>query len=125
MRTWPGFFFEYSINSAKFLYGASLRTTRMIGVREAPLVDRLAIPDFAVLGGPGLGPHPVQFQFLGQRGAEAEFDESFEDVPDGLGLPLIAYQPSVLHVVPERGARRPSTSPCACWRRSCLGSVRR
>ena len=35
MRTWPGLFFEYSINSAKFLYGASLRTTSMVGVREA------------------------------------------------------------------------------------------
>ena len=30
-------FFEYSMNSAKFLYGASLRTTRMVGVREAVL----------------------------------------------------------------------------------------
>ena len=35
MRNWPGFFFEYSINSAKFLYGALLRTTSMLGVREA------------------------------------------------------------------------------------------
>ena len=34
MRTWPGFFFEYSINSAKLRYGASLRTTSMLGVRE-------------------------------------------------------------------------------------------
>jgi hypothetical protein len=35
MRTRPGFFFEYSINSAKFLYGALLRTTSTVGVREA------------------------------------------------------------------------------------------
>ena len=35
MRTWPGFFFAYSISSANVLYGASLRTTSTLGVREA------------------------------------------------------------------------------------------
>ena len=35
MRTRPGFFFAYSISSANVRNGASPRTTRMLGVREA------------------------------------------------------------------------------------------
>jgi hypothetical protein len=69
---------------------------------DVALVDRSAIAGLAVLRGPRLRRHAIQFQLLDQRRTGAEFDEALEDVPDQLGLALVGHQSAVLDVVAQR-----------------------
>ena len=69
---------------------------------DVALVDRPAIARLAVLCGPGLRRHAIQFQLLDQCGAGPEFDEALEDVPDQLGLAFVGHQSAVLDVVAQR-----------------------
>jgi hypothetical protein len=69
---------------------------------DHPLVDRPALANLAVLGGPGLRGDPVPFQLVEQGGARTEFDKALEDVPDELGLAFIRDQSPVIDVVAQR-----------------------
>lgn len=69
---------------------------------DVPLVDRSAVAGLAVLRGPRLRSHAIQFQLLDQRRTGAKFDEALKDVPDELGLALVRYQPPVLDVIAQR-----------------------
>ena len=69
---------------------------------DEALVDGFSLPHPALLRGPGLGGHPVEAELLDQPGRGAEFDETLEDMPDGLRLLRVGDQPPVLDVVAER-----------------------